>query len=126
MYNIVLSDPTLFLALNDLVSAITIPHVAPVACSRAMDGLRHLIASPDAKEPLAWQQMRDALRVDRNFLQLISDTSKGPRHARPGHIPGDIVKEICRRSWIIMNRYLEYVKRGHQPLPVVEFPLLVA
>jgi hypothetical protein len=76
MYNVVLSDPTLFLALNDLVSAITIPHVAPVACIRAIEGIRHLIALSDAKEPQAWQQMRDALRVDRNFLQFISDTSK--------------------------------------------------
>src|ERR1700741_442292 len=109
MVNFVLSDPTLFMALNDLVSAITIPHVAPVACIRAIEGIRHLIALPDTKEPQAWQQMRDALRVDRNFLQFISDASKGPRHARPGHIPGDIVKEVCRRSWIVMNRYLEYV-----------------
>jgi hypothetical protein len=126
IYNIVLSDPTLFLALNDLVLAITLPHVAPMTCGRAMDGLKNIIATPDTTPVQAWEQMRNTLHIDKDFLQFITAMSAGPRHARPGHIPGETVREICRRSWIIMNRYLEYRKRGSQPLPVSEFPLLIA
>jgi hypothetical protein len=125
LYQMVIGEEPFYRALNDLVFAISMPHVSAQSCGRAMDGLKHLIASPGAKEPQAWQQMRDALRIDRKYLTYITDTSAGPRHARPGHIPGSITTEVVRRSWIIMNRYFEYRKRGGQPLLLSEFPLLI-
>jgi hypothetical protein len=125
VYSLVLTDPSLFMALNDLILAITLPHVSTVNCARAIEGLRHLIALPGTSDKQAWAQMREALRLDIAYLKLITDNSAASRHGSRDHVPGNVTTEITRRSWIIMNRYFEYRKRGSQPLLEVDFPLLV-
>jgi hypothetical protein len=64
------------------------------------------------------------LQIDRSYLEFITDTSTGPRHADPEHIPGSVCHEISVRAWTITNRFFEYLKRGSQPLPLSDFPLL--
>lgn len=112
VHDILMQCPPLFSALNDLIAAITIPHVSAVNCARAIETIKHLVAPESSSDAQAWQTMRDKLAIDRSYLQLISDHSTGPRHGRPGHIPGDITTEITRRSWVVMNRFLEYLKAG--------------
>lgn len=124
IFNAVLTAPDLFMALEDLIHAITLPHVSPVNCARAMDRLKHLIATPGSADNDAWQQMRDALQIDEQYLKYITSVSKGPRHGHPGHTPGSQTTETTRRSWVVMNRYFEYIKRGKQRLDVAAFPLL--
>jgi hypothetical protein len=125
VHQLVLSDPGFFMALNDLVNAIIYPHVSSVNCARCIEGLRHLIAAPGSTDKQAWEQMRQVLHIDRAYLQLITDTSTKPRHGDRIRVSGAVTTEITRRSWIIMNRYLEFRKRGSKPLPSTEFPLLV-
>jgi hypothetical protein len=125
VHGMVLQEASLFMALDDLIVAITLPHVSPVNCARAMDRLKHLIALPESKDKHAWQQMRDTLHVSEEYLKFITDHSTGPRHGRPGHTPGSVTMEITRRAWILMNRYFEYRKRGSKPLSTSDFPLLI-
>jgi hypothetical protein len=125
VHALVLQEVGLFMALNDLIGAITLPHVSPVNCGRAMDGLKHLIATPGSNDKQAWEQMREALQIDEKYLKFITDHSSGPRHARPGHTPGSVTTEVTRRSWIIMNRFFEFRKRGSKRLSLPDFPLLV-
>jgi hypothetical protein len=33
--------------------------------------------------------------------------------------------EMIIKAWTIMNRFLEYKKRGDRPLPISDFPLLI-
>jgi hypothetical protein len=119
VFRCVAVDVPSFRALHDLIEAITQTHVAPVACGRAMEGIRHVIA-PGLERKKGWTKMNDALRMERSYLDLILDTSTGPRHADPAHVTGDVCKEITERSWVVMNRFFEYLKRGSQPLPVSE------
>lgn len=88
VFNVVLTTPDLFMALEDLIHSITLPHVSPVNCARAMDRLKHLIASPASSDKDAWKHMRDTLQIDKAYLKYITDASRGPRHGRPGHTPG--------------------------------------
>ncbi len=111
-------------ALHDLTDSLRETHVSPLVCGRAMEGIRHAIA-PGLERKKGWAKMNEALRIDRPYLDLIIDTSTGPRHADPEHIPGPICVEISIRSWTIMNRFFEYLKCGSQPLPEGEFPMLV-
>lgn len=120
----VIESPCLFMALRDLISAISLPHVSLVDCARAIERLRHLVAKPDAKDVQAWEQLREALHIEKAYLKYITDHSTDPRHGRPGHTTGTETTEVTRRSWVIMNRYLEYLKRGEVPLSLAEFPLL--
>jgi len=68
--------------------------------------------------------MRDNLNVSQQFLEFITDHSIGPRHGDVLDIPFSIINELIRRSWIVMNRFLEFKKRGDQKLPSSDFPLL--
>jgi hypothetical protein len=68
--------------------------------------------------------MRENLRVDRSYLQLITDQSKAPRHGDVQAIEALVTEEVAKRCWTIMNRYFEFKKRGGSPLPLSEYPLL--
>ena len=93
------------MALEDLIGAITLPHVAPVNCARAMDRLKHSIAKPDSSDKGCMEANRDTLQIDEQYLRFVSDPSNGPRHAGPGHTPGTLTTEATLRSWAVMKRY---------------------
>jgi hypothetical protein len=120
---IVLGDSTIFVALNDLVGSITRIQDAPMKCGRAVDAVRHAMAPADDRKG-GWPAMRDKLNVTQPFLEFLTEQSKGPRH---GDLKGgtfEINQEVLRRAWIVLNRFLEFKKRGDQPLPVQDFPVL--
>ncbi|WP_321917300.1 MULTISPECIES: hypothetical protein [Paraburkholderia] len=122
----VLQRPLLFMALRELISAISLPHVSPVECARAMDRLKHLIARPGSTDKSAWHQMREALHVEEAYLRFITDHSANPRHGQPGHTSGAVTTEVTRRAWVVMNRYLEYLRRGALELDPIAFPLIAS
>lgn len=119
-----LYEPTLIQALRDLVEAIKLPRPGPVNSARAIEGIRHLLAPNEKDRKNAWAKVGKDLNISSAYLRDITDQSIGPRHADPTHIPGADVQRTTIKAWTIMNRYLEYRKRGCQPLPSSEFPLL--
>lgn len=122
---IVMSEPPLFLALRDLIDAISQWHQAPITAARAIERLRHSIAPSENDRKKQWKRLGDLLNLDESYTKPIRDASIGPRHGDPTHIPGPITSEITKRAWIIMNRYLEFRKRGGTlSLPESEFSLL--
>lgn len=120
--HIVISEPAIFILLNHLIACISMHHVVPANCGRVIDGLRKLV--DPSKPEIAWLTFREALNLDISYLALIAENSKGPRHGEQVRIEGSIVGEIQKRTWAVMNRFLEYKKRSSQKLPIVEFPLL--
>jgi hypothetical protein len=124
MFRLVAQEPTLIQLLGELIHAITVPHETCQSCALTVDGLKNLIAGQDVPDKVAWQQMRDALRVDEAYLKYITDSSKDVRHGKGVRIEGDVTTEVAQRAWSVMNRFLEYRKRGSAPLPAVEFPIL--
>jgi hypothetical protein len=123
MYNIVLSYPPMFMALRDLIEAITLPHIGPINCGRVLDALRRMVAGDGNPGP-AWGRMQAALNVSRTYREYITNASANPRHADRSFIPGDTVNEIVLRTWIVFNRLLIYKKRMNAKLTAPEFPLL--
>jgi len=121
--NTVLTEPSVFMALNDLITAISLPHHSSVTCARAIERLRHLVA-PGTPRKDSWESLRQNLNIDRKYLEFVTVHSTGPRHGDPEHIPGTITTEVTQRAWKIMNRFLEFRKRGNVPLQLSEFPLL--
>jgi hypothetical protein len=120
---IVLSDPTIFVSLTDLIESINRTPEAPVKCGRAVDAIRYYM-SPKNDRKAGWAAMRDNLNLSQPFLEFITEHSKGPRHGDVKNTAYSAVNEILKRSWIIMNRFLEFKKRGDQRLQLVDFPLL--
>lgn len=120
----VLRQPQLFMAMRELMTAITLPHVSLVECARAMDRIKNLLSPNGTKDKAAWKQMRETLRIGEKYLKYITDASASPRHGQPGHTPGTVTIEVTRRAWVVMNRYLEYLLRGEAPLDPAAFPII--
>jgi hypothetical protein len=120
---IVMSEPALFMALNDLIQGVSTPHMTPVNCGRVVDALRKLVA-PGIEPKQGWPVFQATLQADAAYLTFISEHSKEARHGGHIRIDGPTTNEIALRTWAIMNRFLEFKKRGSQPLPQSEFPLL--
>jgi hypothetical protein len=120
---IVLSDPTIFVALNDLIGCITYVQDAPIKCGRAIEAIRHSMAPAKGRKQ-GYLVMQKLLNIEQKYSEFISDQSKGPRH---GDVKGTTfaeTRETVWRSWNIMNRFLEFKKCGDQALSISEFPLL--
>lgn len=120
--SLVMAEPALFLLLNDLIQCASTPHVTPTNCGRVWDGLRKLVAPGDEPKKM-WPLFREAMHVDEKYATFVSEHSKTPRHGGHIRIDGPTTAEILKRTWILMNRFLEYRKRGNT-LPLAEFPLL--
>jgi hypothetical protein len=120
---LLISDRALFMPLNELSMANTLPHLGPANCGRVLDGLRKLIV-PGVDPKKAWPIFQATLNADDKYLEFISDLSTNPRHGDRTHIPAAPVIESMKRTWVIMDRFIEYRKRGNQSLPLADFPLL--
>jgi hypothetical protein len=120
----VFSEPAVFMALNDLIQANTLPHHGITNCARVLDGLRKLVV-PGVDPRPAWPIFQATINADEAYLTFISKHSKNTRHGDRSFITGPITIQVVERTWIIMNRFLEFRKRGNQPLPLAEFPLLM-
>ena len=125
MFMLVSSEAPLFMAMSDLIAAITVHHHAAVNCGRAIEGIRNMIGPAGATKKEGWKLMRNALNADENYIRFITQESEGPRHADRNYVTGPRLQRTIESSWVLMNRFLEYRKRGNLPLPKSEFPLLV-
>ena len=121
---IVFEDRNLIAALRDLIEATSFARNVVPHCARAIETLRTLMLPLGVDRRKGWPIIHENLRVTEEYLRLITDESRAPRHGDHQTIPGSVTHEIAKRSWTIMDRYLEFRKRGSQPLPLSEFPLL--
>jgi hypothetical protein len=123
--SVVLQDWRLMFALNDLIGSISLHHISATNCGRVVESLRNMIAPAGSTRKQSWDVLRNNLNIQESYVRMITDTSIAPRRGDRTHISGETMLEITKRTWIIMNRYLEYQKSGSSPLPVSEFPMLV-
>ena len=116
-------DRNLYRAFNDLIDTQIMPHISLVNCARVIDSIRRMIA-PGVRDRHGWAAMHEALNIAEPYLKWITTQSKGPRHADSSQVSAGAQTEATERAWKIMNRYLEYRKRGSQPLKAPDFPEL--
>lgn len=112
-------------ALHDLISSLSTLNYSSVAACRALEAIRNSIAPEGSSDKDGWEILRKKLRLERDYIQFITDSSQEPRHGNRGAAFGDDQLEVTHRAWKIMDRYLEYLKRGGgEVLPEDEFPIL--
>jgi hypothetical protein len=120
----VFRDLRLSRAIRDLVESIGGPHIIPTNCARSIETIRSIMVPAHVPRKDGWAYMQEHLRVTADYLKIITDHGIGPRHGDIKYVPGELTRVIADRSWTVMNRYLEYLKRCAKPLPLSEFPLL--
>jgi len=121
---LVIEEPPLFVALNDLNTAMTHHHLSPVNFARAVEAIRVMIAGPGAGVAASWVKMRETLRVDEAYLKLITSTSAPKRHGDHKRVEGETVATVSERAWRVMDRFIAYRRAGNTPLPAAEFAML--
>ena len=124
MIDLVLGEPALFQALSDLMASIAQSHYSPISCGRVVENIARIIAGPDKTGSAVWPPMREALRVDKSYLKLVTDHSRGPRHGDRVSLSGDVTRELVARTWAVMDRFLAYRRSGSLPLPLDRFKVL--
>ena len=125
VWDVLLKRFSLKFALHDLIAGIGALNYPHIGAARSVEAIRDLIAPAALDEKTAWADMRSLLNIDRGYLQRITDASRGPRHGKRGGVTGSGQLIVMQRGWTIMNRYLEFMKRGgEKPLPDNEFPKL--
>lgn len=122
--NVLYSDPNIFLALSELRMSLRYPAQTLHACQRAIERIRNSISSNDNNEKRAWKALRDSLQIDRSYLDYICNASKAHRHGHLEYVDSATMTELRKRSWIVMDRFLEYKLRGSVALPLSDFPRL--
>jgi len=120
---IVIGDTSVFIALDDLIHAVTSAHTQLADCGRVIERIRRIIA-PALDGGEAWHEMHKALNVSQPYQEWITKKSTGSRHGDSEYVPPEICTEVLQRTWVILNRFFEYRKRGNQPLMAAEFPNL--
>lgn len=123
MMHILLTEQDLWMALGDLTDTITQPDRVQINCGRAIETIRTLV-DPGPDRARAWQTLRDRLNISQAYLKLITDQSTPHRHGDYKPVESSTGDIALNRAWTIMNRFLVYRKRGNEPLPISEFPVL--
>jgi len=123
LVGILFQDHQTAIAVRDLADTLRQEHIVEINFGRVMDAICIYFAPPGAKRDKGWEPMRTALHISGPYLRSITDASIAPRH---GDQSGAVTERqtLAVRSWTIMNRFLEYRKRGDQPLSDADFPLL--
>lgn len=81
VFSIVVLEWPLFVALRDLVEAISLPHRGAANCARVVETLRRqMVGSDPSNRSRGWEELRESLQNSREYLEFITDKSKGPRH----------------------------------------------
>lgn len=124
MIRLVVQERPLLLALNDLIVPISQFNLATINCARVIEGLRAAMASPGWTRDQEWEFMREQLNLTKPYTQFVIGLSAEPRHGKRKAPEVGQQSEIIKRAWTIMNRFLEFRKRGSQQLPIADFPPL--
>lgn len=122
--NAVIQEPNLAGSMTDLGDTLAHWHQTPTNCGRVLDSLRRAVA-PAVKPIKGWKVLQGIVNADETYMKLISDMSIDTRHGDRSSVmsPAEIV-EVSRRTWEIVNRFIEFRMRGNSSLSLSEFPML--
>lgn len=122
VFDLVAVDQLLSRAISDVVVMLSWSHYTPIAAGRVVDGILRMMTGGRSAEH--WEALRKDLRVDRSFLQLVTDEATPARHGDRRRVDGAVNRQLAERAWTLMNRYLHYRITGGHPLDPVAFPVL--
>jgi hypothetical protein len=111
--------------LHTLTSTLQEPYLWPVNCARAIEAMARLVVPNEENTKRRWKAFRAALNISEPYLQLISQVSTEPRHGNLQELlrPRPEYYQVRQRAWTVMNRFLEFRKRGGlKALHTSEFP----
>lgn len=125
IFKLIAADTKQVFALNDLIETMAEPLNRTVHAARAVETLRNLLSPSEPDKKKGWRRLHEKLNVSETYVRSVVEPSTSVRHGDHLNRPkASVSREIQKRAWILMNRYLEYKLRGNGVLPIDSFPLL--
>lgn len=113
-------------ALGDLRESIRTPWDTGFFCYRAIECIRQSFKrEEDGKDDSpSWERLRDALCIDRSWINYLIKFAKPQRHGETPYMSGKDRDSAMQHAWKVVDRFCVYVQRGFQKLPENEFGML--
>jgi len=113
-------------ALGDLREAIRSSSDTGFFCYRAIECIRQSFKrEEDGKDDSpSWERLRDALCIDRSWINYLIKFAKPQRHGETPYMSGKDRDSAMQHAWKVVDRFCVYVQRGFQKLPENEFGML--
>ncbi len=103
-------------ALRDFVGAIREPDDTMILCQRAVEVLRNTFSAEQGGHHTGWKELRDNLAIPRQYLQPLTDRSKGPRHGQLPSVTGAERAFALKTLRTVIQRYVLFLDNGKKPL----------
>ena len=113
-------------ALRDLRVAMLTPTEAATHCYRAIERIRHAFSTGNRDRSRSWERLREALCLDRSWLDTYTDHATAVRHGELMGVTLDDRDRCLTQAATVAIRYAAYLKGGAQNLSPLAFPLLTA
>ena len=113
-------------ALRDLRLAMQTSADVATHCFRAIERIRHAFSTGDRDRSLSWGRLREALCLDRSWLDTYADHATAVRHGELMALTLEDRDKCLTQAATVAIRYAVYLKGGTQNLSPLAFPLLTA
>ena len=118
--DLALTDMQIARVVSDAAVMLSWSHYTPIAAGRIVDALVRIVTG--GRDSKAWSAFREAMRVDRAYLQFLTDAATAPRHGNRVYVSGSDNKELATRAWTLLDRFV--IHRLSGALDPEEFPFL--
>jgi hypothetical protein len=72
----------------------------------------------------AWERLRTALQIDREFIDRLEEVGTPQRHGALVPLAAEDRIELIGRVWLIVERFVTYLKNDSKVLPADTYPVL--
>lgn len=112
-------------ALSDLRESIRSAHTG-YFCYRAVECIRQHFYKPEDKRETdpSWKRLREALKIDREWIDEIGKYALPQRHGEEKFISGEEREKIMQHAWKVVDRFCIYLDKGSRSLDEKEYPIL--
>jgi hypothetical protein len=121
----VVGNPYATLALRDFQKAMGDGIGTGFYCYRAVEAMMQSMKTAEIdKDKQAWERLNQVLCLNRSASETIKRHADFPRHGKPSSMTDDERATVFELTDEIIRRFIEYLRRGKEPLSAEEFPIL--
>lgn len=126
LWEVVYRSEHLRRALGDLREAIRSPLDTGFFCYRAVECIRQSFRKEEDGDDdrLSWERLRNALRIDRSWIEELKKFANPQRHGDTPYMSGGDRVSAMQCAWKVIDRFCVYAHRGFKPLSENEFDIL--
>lgn len=113
------------MVLADFRKAMRDPVGTGFHCYRCLEAMmQSMKEKADEKDALAWERLREILRIDRSAIDAVKAHADFPRHGRPSQITDAERGRVFELTDEMIRRFLNYLTAGQKALAAGDYEVL--